>query len=83
MIIRTLLLLLSLLLCAAAAAQNAPLQLAESYKGDIAISEYLVSEKLDGIRARWTGTQLITRNGNPIYPPPWFIRNLPTEPLDG
>ena len=83
MIIRPLLLLLSVLLCSTAIAQNAPLQLAESYKDDIAISEYLVSEKLDGIRARWTGTQLITRNGNPIYPPPWFIRNWPTEPLDG
>ncbi|MEC9260017.1 MAG: DNA ligase [Pseudomonadota bacterium] len=83
MIIRALLLLLSVLLCSAAVAQNAPLQLAESYKGDIDISEYLVSEKLDGIRARWTGTQLITRNGNPIYPPPGFTRNWPTEPMDG
>ena len=83
MIIRPLLLLLSVLLCSTAIAQNAPLQLAESYKDDIAISEYLVSEKLDGIRARWTGTQLITRNGNPIYPPPWFTRNWPTEPMDG
>ena len=83
MIIRPLLLLLSVLLCSTAIAQNAPLQLAESYKDDIAISEYLVSEKLDGIRARWTGTQLITRNGNPISPPPWFTRNWPTEPMDG
>ena len=83
MIIRPLLLLLSVLLCAAAIAQTAPLQLAESYRGDIAISEYLVSEKLDGIRARWTGSQLLTRNGNPIYPPPWFTHNWPTEPLDG
>jgi len=83
MIIRSLLLLLSMLICTAVLAQTAPLQLAESYKGDIDISEYLVSEKLDGIRARWTGTKLITRNGNPIYPPPWFTLNWPTEPLDG
>ncbi|MBR9790433.1 MAG: DNA ligase [Gammaproteobacteria bacterium] len=83
MIIRLLLFLMSVLFCTASISQTTPLQLAEAYKGDIAISEYLVSEKLDGIRARWTGMQLITRNGNPIYPPPWFIRNWPTEPMDG
>ncbi|MDG6099012.1 DNA ligase [Alteromonas sp. ZYF713] len=83
MTIRLLLLLLSVLQCMSVMAKTAPLQLAETYNGDIAISEYLVSEKLDGIRARWTGTKLITRNGNPIYPPPWFTRDWPTEPLDG
>ena len=83
MIIRPLLLLLSLLFCTAAIAQTAPLQLAQTYQGDIDISEYLVSEKLDGIRARWTGTTLITRNGNPIHPPTWFTRNWPPEPMDG
>ena len=49
----------------------------------INIAEYLVSEKLDGVRARWTGTQLLTRNGNKIHAPEWFTKNWPDVVLDG
>ncbi|WP_296051574.1 DNA ligase [uncultured Alteromonas sp.] len=80
---RLFILLLNMLWCAASMAQTAPLQLAETYEGDIAISEYLISEKLDGIRARWTGSKLVTRNGHPITPPAWFTQNWPQEPMDG
>ncbi|PCE67194.1 DNA ligase [Salinivibrio sp. YCSC6] len=44
---------------------------------------YWASEKLDGIRAYWTGTQFLTRQGNPIHAPDALIRTLPTTPLDG
>jgi hypothetical protein len=42
-----------------------------------------MSEKLDGVRAYWDGTQLLSRLGNPFKPPAWFADPLPKEPLDG
>jgi len=45
---------------------------------------WLLSEKLDGIRAIWTGSELITRNQNTIHAPAWFINQLPQgTALDG
>lgn len=72
-------------LIAATAASRPPAQLAEVYQAHrIAdISQYLVSEKYDGVRAFWTGTQLVTRAGNPISAPVWFTEQLPNVPLDG
>ena len=63
----------------------APLQLPKTYNqhDNLNISNYLISEKLDGIRARWTGSELLTRNGNRIHAPVWFTQNWPAEPLDG
>ncbi|MCK8063645.1 MULTISPECIES: DNA ligase [Vibrio] len=60
-----------------------PVSLAQSYQDGIDVSEYWYSEKLDGIRAYWTGQHLVTRNGNRIYAPDWFIDSLPDYPLDG
>ena len=79
------LLVLSLLAgsCVLAQTDTGPMQLATTYEGNIDVSNYLVSEKLDGIRARWTGTELVTRNGNPIVSPAWFTEGWPVEPLDG
>ncbi|MGP8304958.1 DNA ligase [Vibrio sp. YIC-376] len=57
--------------------------LAETYQDGIDVSEYWYSEKLDGIRAYWTGEHLVTRNGNRIYAPDWFTDPLPDYPLDG
>lgn len=43
-----------------------------------------MSEKLDGMRAYWTGSDLFTRNGNPIAAPTWFTDLLPAGvALDG
>ncbi|SMY34112.1 DNA ligase [Photobacterium malacitanum] len=47
------------------------------------IADYLVSEKLDGIRAYWNGSQLLTKTGNIIHAPNWFYANFPSIPLDG
>lgn len=44
---------------------------------------WLVSEKLDGVRALWDGRQLRTRSGLPIAAPAWFTRGLPALALDG
>ena len=66
-----------------ASADPPPLQEAQTYTGEEEITGWYMSEKLDGIRGIWTGSALITRKGNPIYPPPWFTRNLPPFELDG
>ena len=59
------------------------LSLAKNYKGQVDLSDYWVSEKLDGIRAYWDGKRLISRQGN-IFPAPyWFTKNFPSQALDG
>jgi len=57
--------------------------LAERYHGDIDVSRYWVSEKLDGVRASWDGKNLRFRSGNPVPAPKWFLDALPRQPLDG
>lgn len=45
---------------------------------------WLMSEKLDGMRAVWNGQRLLTRQGNPIHAPAWFTLGLPDDlALDG
>ena len=44
---------------------------------------FLVSEKLDGVRAFWDGQRLRFRSGLPIAAPDWFVASLPKTPLDG
>jgi DNA ligase-1 len=61
----------------------APQQLATPFQDDIVIKNYWVSEKLDGIRCRWNGSELITRNGYVIYAPNWFVKGFPSQTLDG
>ena len=50
---------------------------------DIDLSDYWVSEKLDGIRGYWDGKELLTRSGNVIRTPVWFTAGWPDTPLDG
>lgn len=59
------------------------LLLAQNYQQGIDVKQYLISEKYDGVRAFWDGKQLISRQGNLIHAPDWFIRNLPKTQLDG
>jgi DNA ligase-1 len=49
----------------------------------IDVARYWVSEKLDGVRAYWDGEHLVTRGGQPIYAPQWFVAGLPKQVLDG
>lgn len=44
---------------------------------------YLVSEKLDGVRALWDGRVLRFRSGRPVPAPAWFLAQLPAQALDG
>ncbi|MBL8343941.1 MAG: DNA ligase [Rubrivivax sp.] len=67
----------------AAAREAPPLQLAREAPPDIDPTGYLVSEKLDGVRAWWDGTRLRFRSGLPVLAPHWFTSSLPAAPLDG
>ena len=44
---------------------------------------YLVSEKLDGVRALWDGRALRFRSGRAVAAPAWFLAALPAQSLDG
>jgi DNA ligase 1 len=57
--------------------------LAHIYQQGLDVREYLVSEKLDGIRAVWDGKQLVSRQGHPIHAPAWFTKQFPAQALDG
>lgn len=65
------------------AAESIPLLLAETEQGQSDVSLFLVSEKLDGVRAFWDGKILRTRNGNAINAPAWFVEHFPEHVLDG
>lgn len=65
-------------------AADAPaLLLAGIYRNQVDVTQYLVSEKLDGVRAVWDGRQLRFRSGKDINAPQWFIDALPKQALDG
>jgi DNA ligase-1 len=57
-------------------------QLATRYDGEN-VQDYLVSEKLDGIRGIWDGEALRTRQGQKLNPPDWFVSGWPKVWLDG
>lgn len=41
------------------------------------VSGWFISEKLDGVFARWTGRELLSSNGNEYHAPKWFTDQLP------
>jgi DNA ligase 1 len=75
------------LACAAPADSPAqgppPLLLAEEMDAAADPSLYLVSEKLDGVRAFWDGRTLRFRGGGAVAAPAWFTARLPAVKLDG
>ena len=66
-----------------ARAQPAPpaLMLARSHAPGIHLPDYWVSEKLDGVRGHWTGSQLLSRGGTVIAAPAWFTAGWPAVPI--
>ena len=75
-----------LLFCGGGHAHSAALpvpMLAQVDDGTIDIRGWWVSEKLDGVRARWDGQQLWSKNGRLFAAPPEFLKNLPPFPLEG
>jgi DNA ligase-1 len=57
--------------------------LPSAYEDGIDLSNWLMSEKLDGVRGYWDGRQLLTKNGMALNAPPAFIRNFPGFELEG
>ena len=48
------------------------------------INGWYIGEKLDGVRGRWDGDKILTRAGNEVFAPRWFLDQLPAGvPLDG
>ena len=74
-----------LAITAASALANNALQpmLADRYHAGIDPAPYWVSEKYDGVRARWDGHTLTLRGGGAIAAPDWFTAALPSVTLDG
>ena len=60
-----------------------PILLANVLGSQVDVTQYLVSEKYDGVRAIWDGKTLKFRSGRTVAAPPWFIAKLPPEALDG
>lgn len=70
------------LFCLPAAAFSDGLMLAQEYGGQD-VSGWLMSEKLDGVRAYWDGKRLLSRQGYAFTPPQGFTAGFPPYPLDG
>jgi len=64
-------------------AAGPPLLLAESWDNATDLTNWWMSEKLDGVRAYWDGKQFLSRQGNLYHAPDRFIEGLPAVPLDG
>jgi DNA ligase-1 len=60
-----------------------PLLLAHAWNNERDLTGWWMSEKLDGVRAYWDGTQFLSRQGNRFFAPDWFTKGLPSIPLDG
>ncbi len=60
-----------------------PIALAKTYQPSINITDYWVSEKLDGVRAYWNGEVLLSKTGQIYNAPLWFISDFPDQALDG
>jgi len=70
---------------AAGPASSAPkLLLAQSWDNKQNVAGWLVSEKLDGVRAYWDGERFLSRTGLVYTAPAELTRGLPADiPLDG
>ena len=72
-----------LLLSQAAHGQKPGVFLLKTWDGSRDVVGWVMSEKLDGVRGVWDGTQLISRGGKVLHAPAWFIRGFPPFALDG
>ena len=64
-------------------AQKPELFLLHAYHKSQDVTNWVMSEKLDGVRAYWNGHQLVSRGGNVFNAPEWFLNNFPPFALDG
>ncbi len=63
--------------------EGPPLLLAHRWENDVDLTDWWMSEKLDGVRAYWDGEKFQSRQGNRFHAPDWFTLGLPQTPLDG
>lgn len=75
--------LLILLPALALSSSTADQMLPQVYSEQVDVAGWLMSEKLDGVRGRWDGRELRSKNGHLFRPPEAFIRGLPDFPLEG
>jgi DNA ligase 1 len=47
------------------------------------VSGWWASEKLDGLRCLWNGSEYVSRNGMVYRPPAAWFHGMPQHPLDG
>ena len=64
-------------------AEKLNLLLLKNYSTDVNVTNWLISEKLDGVRAYWDGKKLISRNGKEFTAPTWFTKGFPSFEIDG
>ncbi|MFV7669087.1 DNA ligase [Shewanella algae] len=86
LLLQTFLLALSFLLSFPAAGDRelpAPELAGRWQQHKVDIKDFLVSEKLDGVRARWDGRRLLSRSGRVIPAPIWFVKDFPAVALEG
>lgn len=65
-----------------AANANPDVMLLQNYDNQD-IEGWVMSEKLDGVRGYWNGSQLLTRQGLQLSPPAYFTKNFPPFAIDG
>jgi len=59
------------------------LLLLKKYDEGMPVKGWVMSEKLDGVRAYWDGGKLLSRSGKEFHPPKWFIKDFPPFAIDG
>jgi DNA ligase-1 len=59
------------------------IMLPQVYTDSINVSNWLMSEKLDGVRGYWDGKRLLSKNKIPLHPPAAFVDNFPPFALEG
>ena len=64
-------------------AEKPNLLLLKSYSSDVNVTNWLMSEKLDGVRGYWDGKQLFSRSGKAFAVPKWFVKEFPPFEIDG
>ncbi len=69
--------------CVFLSAKAPQLFLLKTYQKDMNVSGWVMSEKLDGVRAFWDGKRLISRSGRIFNAPTSFTQDFPSFSLDG
>lgn len=76
--------LLAFVILPLSAVQAAPaIMLPRVYEAGSDVSNWLMSEKLDGVRGYWDGKQLYSKNGMVFHPPLAFTWNFPEFAIEG